>query len=221
MREVLSAVDDPMECCKRLTDLANAAGGHDNVTVIVARFDGDVPPVGADDELFGYQPYVITEQMEPAPAARASGKIKDADAPPPGKDVKYAVSLRPPPNGAPVAMRPDSAGGGPMVNVDEDGELQVPMRVMPRTWIAAALVALALAILALAGVLLLRSRSGGEAPPVGSSAPRRHASASHGAASSVSTAIAPPTGWTSDASHAAAHEPSAAANDAASAPARP
>jgi protein phosphatase len=39
MREILTTTDDPMEACKKLTDAANAAGGHDNVTVIVARFD--------------------------------------------------------------------------------------------------------------------------------------------------------------------------------------
>jgi hypothetical protein len=29
---------DPLEACRELTDRANAAGGHDNITVIVARF---------------------------------------------------------------------------------------------------------------------------------------------------------------------------------------
>ena len=30
----------PLEACKMLTDRANQAGGHDNITVIVAKFDG-------------------------------------------------------------------------------------------------------------------------------------------------------------------------------------
>ena len=39
--EILSVLDrltDPLEACRELTDRANAAGGHDNITVIVARF---------------------------------------------------------------------------------------------------------------------------------------------------------------------------------------
>src|SRR5256885_14614470 len=35
IREVLLTVPDPLEACKILTDRANQAGGHDNITVIV------------------------------------------------------------------------------------------------------------------------------------------------------------------------------------------
>ncbi len=38
IREVVSAVEDPREACRELTDRANAAGGHDNITVLVADF---------------------------------------------------------------------------------------------------------------------------------------------------------------------------------------
>ena len=41
IREVLLTVPDPLEACKILTDRANQAGGHDNITVIVAKFDGE------------------------------------------------------------------------------------------------------------------------------------------------------------------------------------
>ena len=40
IREVLTTVAEPLEACKVLTDRANQAGGHDNITVIVAKFDG-------------------------------------------------------------------------------------------------------------------------------------------------------------------------------------
>jgi len=41
IRQVLVSVSDPLEACKVLTDRANQAGGHDNITVIVVRFDGE------------------------------------------------------------------------------------------------------------------------------------------------------------------------------------
>ena len=31
---------EPLEICKSLTERANAAGGHDNITVIIVQFDG-------------------------------------------------------------------------------------------------------------------------------------------------------------------------------------
>jgi len=36
---VLSETDDPAVCCRQLIDLANAAGGHDNITVALARYE--------------------------------------------------------------------------------------------------------------------------------------------------------------------------------------
>ena len=37
-RRLVGGTDEPMDACKKLTDAANAAGGHDNVTVIVAFY---------------------------------------------------------------------------------------------------------------------------------------------------------------------------------------
>jgi protein phosphatase len=39
--KVIRAGIEPLDICKSLTDRANAAGGHDNITVIVAQFDGE------------------------------------------------------------------------------------------------------------------------------------------------------------------------------------
>jgi protein phosphatase len=52
IRDVLLEVDDPMEACRRLTDMACDMGGDDNITVVVARFDGGgLPEPGESDEL--------------------------------------------------------------------------------------------------------------------------------------------------------------------------
>lgn len=41
IREVLRSFEEPLDICRELTDRANLAGGHDNVTVVVARFEGE------------------------------------------------------------------------------------------------------------------------------------------------------------------------------------
>ena len=41
IRDAVLEIDDPMEACRKLTDMACDAGGDDNITVIVARFDGE------------------------------------------------------------------------------------------------------------------------------------------------------------------------------------
>jgi protein phosphatase len=49
-----------------LTERANLAGGHDNITVIVARLDGDgLREPGDDDEPLGYRKYALPEAASP------------------------------------------------------------------------------------------------------------------------------------------------------------
>jgi protein phosphatase len=154
MLEVLTTSDDPMECCKRLTDLANAAGGHDNITVIVARFSGNVPALGAGDEFFGYQPWVLSDEPHDDGDGKVASKIKGADAPPPGKDVKNAVSIRPPAPSAPDAVAP-AKDKRPASRAGDDEEITLPVSNGPRYALVAFLLALAIGLL-LAAVYLIR-----------------------------------------------------------------
>jgi protein phosphatase len=49
--EIVSDEKDLTQACRELIDAANAAGGPDNITVIVARFEGDgLPEYDEDDE---------------------------------------------------------------------------------------------------------------------------------------------------------------------------
>ncbi|HEY3237421.1 MAG TPA: Stp1/IreP family PP2C-type Ser/Thr phosphatase [Polyangiaceae bacterium] len=67
IREVLNSVDDPLEACRILTERANQAGGHDNITVIVARFDGaGLPESLPGDEQLMYRKYPLPELPSPA-----------------------------------------------------------------------------------------------------------------------------------------------------------
>ncbi len=59
--ETLTNVPDPVEACRVLIDDANEAGGHDNITVIVALFDGEgLEEATLDDvEALKYQKYAV------------------------------------------------------------------------------------------------------------------------------------------------------------------
>jgi protein phosphatase len=61
MREVLLSHPDSLDACRELTDRANRAGGHDNITVIVAEFDGPALPPPTPDNLIAYQKYALPE----------------------------------------------------------------------------------------------------------------------------------------------------------------
>jgi protein phosphatase len=68
LRDVLLKCKDPLDACKELTDRANRAGGHDNITVIVADFDGtSLPPKDSDGEL-SYKKYALPD-VSPAESA--------------------------------------------------------------------------------------------------------------------------------------------------------
>ena len=63
IKETLKTVGDPLEACKTLTERANQAGGHDNITVIVVQFDGEkLKPPGPDAEPLKYRKYMLPEE---------------------------------------------------------------------------------------------------------------------------------------------------------------
>jgi protein phosphatase len=72
LRDVLVGQKDPLDACKELTDRANRAGGHDNITVIVADFTGTgLPAKGADGEL-SYKKYALPDLPQAESAARTA-----------------------------------------------------------------------------------------------------------------------------------------------------
>src|SRR6478735_3967519 len=61
LREVLTSFPDPLDACRELTDRANRAGGHDNITVIVAELEGPALSAPAPEALISYQKYALPE----------------------------------------------------------------------------------------------------------------------------------------------------------------
>jgi PPM family protein phosphatase len=90
IRQVLINQLDPMQACKELTDRANAAGGHDNITVIVADFEGDgLPPPDANESAICYQKYPLGE--EPS-SGNVAWMRPVASSPPPSSQLSQEAS---------------------------------------------------------------------------------------------------------------------------------
>jgi serine/threonine protein phosphatase PrpC len=165
IREILASGAAPMRCAEQLTDAANDAGGHDNITVVVARFDGELPEANDEDEIQGYQAHVLSRSVESLVGGRASTSLKVPDLPPPGSDLKNRLSLPPDapglpkydddnddePSRSPVTARPPARP-----RADDDGAVALPMQGSP--W--GPLVIAALVVGALLGAwLALRDRN--------------------------------------------------------------
>jgi protein phosphatase len=173
IREILRSVDEPLEACKTLTDRANQAGGHDNITVVVAKFEGDALADPTDEEIQGlrYRKYQLPEPVASSPmtAPDPSKRVKEAD-------VKVSVpfashagasssqtpegSSRPQeserrdredsnPDGA---EPPSSLARRPLAN---DDPIHIPTDGAPQ-WLIVMMIASALACITIAGYYLLR-----------------------------------------------------------------
>jgi len=90
--EVLRTVKDPAEAAQRLIEMANAAGGHDNVTCVIVDFDGEGLPPAVSGEKPTYQPYPLPPVEGAAePGARREPTVKTRTQKP-GADVKRAAA---------------------------------------------------------------------------------------------------------------------------------
>jgi PPM family protein phosphatase len=78
---IVSASDGPEDACEQLIAAANAEGGHDNITVMVAQFSGDGLP--DHDELqreIGHQSYPLPDSGAPA-LDRMRGRMRSGAVP--------------------------------------------------------------------------------------------------------------------------------------------
>ena len=166
MREVLLSNREPFDACKELVDRANRAGGHDNITVIVAVFEGGLNPPGPQDVL-AYQKYALPEAPAEATVRAPSVHAPDVYTPPASQEAqRESRRLRvghtmvgmtnpmasTPSSGTPTAPR---VSNPPPTFSFEDDPVSIPTSGLPPSMVGT-LVLVAMCLVAIAGFLLLR-----------------------------------------------------------------
>jgi protein phosphatase len=76
---VVNQTPDLVEACAQLIAMANERGGPDNITVVIARFQGDGLPDPAGDETVGHEVYPLLDTestTEPVPVYKGSAPPK-------------------------------------------------------------------------------------------------------------------------------------------------
>jgi protein phosphatase len=155
IREILQSSPEPLEICKALTERANQAGGHDNITVIIVQFDGEgIKPLGAQEEPLKYRKYPLPEENSagtPAPSVAGPASVG-------GQPVasSHPASMQPANAGGPSTAPPGpwQEQGGAGYNV-LDEQVDIPGTHVP-VWVVIVLVAGVLAILGVTAFLLMR-----------------------------------------------------------------
>jgi serine/threonine protein phosphatase PrpC len=89
MLKIVVSQPDLVSVCKELIDLANTRGGPDNITVIVARFSGDIAdPDGSEPVGHQVYPLLDTESTtEPVPVYRPESRKTQQTQPSPSVDT--------------------------------------------------------------------------------------------------------------------------------------
>ncbi len=78
---IVSESSDPDDACERLIAAANAEGGHDNITVMVAQFEGDGLPEHDDvQRQIGHQTYPLPDSGVPT-LDRMRGRMRSGAVP--------------------------------------------------------------------------------------------------------------------------------------------
>jgi PPM family protein phosphatase len=83
LRDVLLTLREPMEACRELTSRANAAGGHDNITVLVIQFNGEgLRAPASEDAPLVFRRYSIPNEALSATGREGRTSSADLNAPP-------------------------------------------------------------------------------------------------------------------------------------------
>jgi serine/threonine protein phosphatase PrpC len=164
IREVMRTTPEPVDTCKLLIERANQAGGHDNVTVIVAVFDGEgLSGPSPDAPPFKYCKYVLPEEpSDTEPNRRLLSEVGTSRPPssyggvsaPQGLGSTALFSSQPP--GASAALASPGArvrSGRP--NPYEEERIEIPGTHVP-PWVVVVIVVGVILVLAATAIIFLR-----------------------------------------------------------------
>jgi protein phosphatase len=113
IREVLRNTTEPIDACKLLTERANQAGGHDNITVIVVQFDGEgLKPLTPECEPLKYRKYALPEEPSTDNTVRHRLVNEISTTPPPAMNP----ALHGPGSSAPQGLSSTVVFSGPHAN---------------------------------------------------------------------------------------------------------
>jgi protein phosphatase len=156
IRDTLLRFSDPFEACRELTERANAAGGHDNITVIVGRFEEGLPEVAETDAPLGYRKYALPESADAEATVKAPSLTPNAMPTSLAAETKREGRGLPPSGGAAPAQHP---GGGMTPPTDfapiDDDPVQIPTTGLPPAAVGFMVLGAMVAV-AVMGFLLLR-----------------------------------------------------------------
>jgi protein phosphatase len=147
IRELLKSGAEPLEICKALTERANQAGGHDNITVIIVQFEGSgLKSAEADAEPLKYKKYVLGEDNLAETAPMPTAVALQTPTTPGG-------SVRPPP----VTSAPPQGWQerGPYGDEYDPNRIDIPGTHVP-LWMVVGIVVGVVVLLAGTAFLLLR-----------------------------------------------------------------
>jgi protein phosphatase len=150
IREALASGVEPLDICKLLTEKANQAGGHDNITVIIVQFDGQgLKAFEPEGEPLKYRKYVLADEA-----------MDEKTAPMPPVHVgPMAIPGMPdgrPPDGQQRSFSPPQGWQEQGLHVDPDYDrVDIPGTHIP-IWMVISIVAGVVVLLAGMAFLLLR-----------------------------------------------------------------
>ena len=153
IRELLKSSVEPLDICKSLTERANQAGGHDNITVIVVQFDGNsLKPREADDEPLKYRKYTLGDESFSDTVPLAGGQ----PGPSGGEAHASDGSIRPPAVAAATSRAPGPwHEQGAHRAHEHDDRIDIPGTHVP-VWMVIGIVVGVVVLLAGTAFLLLR-----------------------------------------------------------------
>ena len=131
---VVSEEPDLMSVCKTLIDLANAAGGPDNITVIAVRFDGEGLDVASEGDEVGHRVFPLSESANTPPMGM--DRVMDDRESQRVTMPVHAVTRET----VPVADDEDAPAGGPVVSEDRRARGRMIQRLIMGLFVVAVLV---------------------------------------------------------------------------------